>query len=313
MGGPSYEYAVSLKSGEAVRKALKKEGLDVISVVLPRHLPLKAGETCALLKKIISNESINLVFNALHGRFGEDGQLQRILDGLGIPYTGSGARASYLAMDKLASRRIFKKAGISVPRYVVINKLNCKKFPFSFPVVVKPVNGGSSIGVSITEAKKDLDKAVRLALAYDDRVIIEEYIPGREITVGIMEDKPLPVIQVVPKQKFYSYSAKYEDHGTDYLIPAPIPAHLQKRARSQAVKAHKALGCSSFSRIDMILNGEGRAVVLEVNTIPGLTDRSLLPKAARFKNMSFTDVCLKILNSALCNGKENKMRSENSK
>lgn len=298
MGGPSPEHEISLKSGDAVYRALKEERLNVIPVKLPKDLDIRGNGVDKTLEEVLDDTKINLVFNSLHGSFGEDGQLQKILDRLDVPYTGSKAKPSCLAMDKVSSREIFVKAGIPVPRYRVLTERNLSGMNFSLPVVVKPARGGSSIGVSIAEHKDDLEKAINLAFSYDKKIIIEDYIVGEEITVAILDNNPLPVIQIVPRQRFYNYQAKYEDHGTKYLLPAPIAKDLQIKVQVQAVKAHRALGCSSFSRVDMILGRKKNPVVLEINTIPGLTVRSLLPKAARAKKISFNQLCLKMLDSA---------------
>jgi D-alanine-D-alanine ligase len=307
MGGPSSEHEVSLASGKAVYKALKEEGLDAIPIILPRNLDTAYVDIANLLNQILEEQDIDLVFNSLHGRFGEDGQLQQILDNLGIAYTGSGAKTTALAMDKVSSRKLFERINIPQPRYVVLahpeisnfsRKYFCPKLTFPFPAVVKPARGGSSIGVSIVEKAEYLGDAVRLAFTYDERIIIEEYISGDEITVGILDDEPLPVIQIVPQEKFYNYKAKYQDDKTQYLIPAPIDMSLQEEARMQALKAHRGLGCISFSRVDMVLSREGVPFVLEVNTIPGLTSHSLLPKAAKAIHISFNQLCLIMLESA---------------
>ncbi|MCM8784394.1 MAG: D-alanine--D-alanine ligase [Candidatus Omnitrophica bacterium] len=300
MGGPSVEHEISLKSGKAVYTALKELGLKVIPVILPKDFDTLADKLEYLFRELLEESGINLVFNALHGNFGEDGKLQKILEKLEIPYTGSDSQASYLGMDKVASRKIFKKSGIPVPKYKILyKKSNFNEIDFTFPCVIKPARGGSSIGVSIAEKKEDLAKALAIAFNYDDELIVEEYIVGKEITVAILENKPLPVIQIVPQQRFYSYEAKYKDRNTRYLLPAPINKIIQEKAQEQAIKAHHSLGCSGFSRVDMILNKESVPVVLEVNTIPGLTSRSLLPKAAQAMDISFPELCLKILKSAL--------------
>ncbi len=301
MGGPSSEHEISLKSGDAVYRALKEEKLDTIPIRLPRDLDTEINGIAGLLGEILEDARVDMVFNALHGYFGEDGKVQRILDGLRMPYTGSKEKPSSLAIDKIVSRRIFEKAGIPVPRYNVIEERSFPRVDFPFPVVVKPARGGSSIGVSVAERRHDLEEAITLAFTYDKKVIIEEYIEGKEITVAILDNKALPVIQIVPRQKFYNYRAKYLDQGTEYLLPAPIPAILQRRAQIQALKAHRSLGCSCFSRVDMILSRKNIPVVLEVNTIPGLTRRSLLPKAAQAADITFNQLCLKMLESALQN------------
>ncbi|MCM8784046.1 MAG: D-alanine--D-alanine ligase [Candidatus Omnitrophica bacterium] len=298
MGGPSPEHEISLKSGTAVFNALKELGLEAVSVVLPRDLEERVSNLEGLFKELLDDSRIDVVFNTLHGNFGEDGTFQKILENLKVPYTGSNSKASYLGMDKIASRRIFEDADIPVPSYRILDKRKSVRIDFSLPLVVKPARGGSSIGVSIVEEKEHLQKAIDLAFNYDERIIIEEYIQGKEITVAILEDRALPVIQIVPQRKFYSYEAKYKDRETGYLLPAPIGKDLQEKAKINAVKAHRALGCSGFSRVDMILSKEGIPVVLEVNTIPGLTSRSLLPKAAQAEDISFPYLCLKILESA---------------
>ncbi|MCM8798323.1 MAG: D-alanine--D-alanine ligase [Candidatus Omnitrophica bacterium] len=299
MGGPSAEHEISLKSGEAVYTALKELGLDVVPVILPKDFDISADNLECLFKELLQESGIDLVFNALHGNFGEDGKLQKILEKLKVPYTGSNSRASYLGMNKVASRKIFQEAGIFIPKYKVLDKSNFSQIDFTFPCVVKPASGGSSIGVSIVEKEENLPQAITLAFDYDEKIIIEEYIPGKEVTVAILEERPLPVIQIIPRQRFYSYEAKYKDKHTAYLLPAPISKSLQEKAQEQAIKAHRSLGCSGFSRVDMILSREGEPVVLEVNTIPGLTCRSLLPKAAQAVNINFPQLCIKILKSAL--------------
>ncbi|MGE4357641.1 MAG: D-alanine--D-alanine ligase [Candidatus Omnitrophota bacterium] len=299
MGGPSSEHDISLKSGRAVFSALRELGLKAIPVILPRDLEWWNDSLEGLFKELLEEAEIDVVFNALHGNFGEDGKFQKILENLGFPYTGSDSRASYLGMDKIESRKVFEKAGIPVPRYKILENSKFDTIEFSYPCVVKPARGGSSIGVSIVEKEEDLHKAIDLAFTYDRKVIIEEYIEGKEVTVAILGDKALPLIQIIPRRKFYSYEAKYKDKETCYLLPAPIRKDLQEKAQTVAKKAHCVLGCRGFSRVDMILNKEGVPVVLEINTIPGLTSRSLLPKAAQAENISFPQLCLKILESAL--------------
>jgi D-alanine-D-alanine ligase len=218
-----------------------------------------------------------------------------------IPYTGSGVRASRLAMDKIASRKIFVEAGIPVPEYTIVKKpsyeLTDKKM--NFPLVVKPSSQGSSIGLTITENKDQIKKAMDLAYAFDEKIIVEGFIKGDELTVGILDEKPLPVIKVVPARRFYDFKAKYKDNQTQYLVPAPIEQKSYKKAQELALAAHKALDCRDFSRVDMILGADGKIRVLEVNSIPGLTLHSLLPKAAAAVGINFKQLCLKIIELAL--------------
>jgi D-alanine-D-alanine ligase len=291
MGGPSGEREVSLKSGGAVCTALGSLGYKVIPID-----PEKDAE------ERIKDAGMELAFIALHGRFGEDGTVQAILESLGIPYTGSGVEASKLAMDKLASRKIFMKNRINVPEFIPAEKGAGGKFNLDgldFPLVVKPNSEGSSLGLSIVEKEDDLNPALTLAWSMDNLALIERYIPGREMTVGILGDEPLPVIELKPHRKFYDYVAKYETGATEYLVPAPLPDKVCRRVQESALLAHKSLGCYGFSRVDMILNEENTPVVLEVNTIPGLTSTSLLPKAAKAKGLDFPGLIEKMIELAL--------------
>lgn len=297
MGGPSSEREVSIKSGKAVFESLSREGINVTAI----DIKTDAREDNIQLMK---SHSISLAFIALHGRFGEDGQMQEILDSLDISYTGSGVQASRLAMDKIASRKIFESAGLNVPRYKVQERLFCcpgGKFGsdnFAFPLVVKPATGGSSIGLSIVDKEEYLDKSIELAFNFDERIIIEEYIKGRELTVGILDEKPLSVIEIIPKNKFFDYEAKYQTGMTEYVVPAELEDKTAKRLQATALSAHKLLGCYGCSRVDMILDSNNIPFVLEVNTIPGLTKTSLLPKAAKVAGIDFSQLCIKLIQLA---------------
>jgi D-alanine-D-alanine ligase len=250
----------------------------------------------------IRKSCIDVAFIALHGRFGEDGTVQRMLEDAGIPYTGSVVEASAAALDKAVSKELFIRNLIPVPRHMVLIRdrpysYNCDEL--GMPIVVKPHLEGSSIGLSIVRDKNLLQNAIDKAFEYGDKVILEEYINGRELTVGILNDEALPVIEIVPKDKVYDYDAKYKDSTTKYLVPAPIPEDVSEEARRLGVLAHKTLGCRSFSRVDMMMAPSGDIFVLEVNTIPGMTERSLLPKAARATGLRFSSLCVKILEDAL--------------
>lgn len=295
-GGPSNEREISLRSGRAVYNALLEEGLDSIFLDVKNNMD-----------EIIRKSCIDVAFIALHGRFGEDGTVQRMLEDAGIPYTGSGVEASAAALDKAASKDLFIKNLIPVPRHLVLIKgrsdsYDCDKL--GMPIVVKPHLEGSSIGLSIVRDKNSLQGAINKAFEYGDKVILEEYINGRELTVGILNDEALPVIEIVPKDKVYDYDAKYKDSATKYLVPAPIPEDLSGEARRLGLLAHKTLGCRSFSRVDMMMALSGDIFVLEVNTIPGMTERSLLPKAARATGLRFSSLCVKILEDAVKSHKE---------
>lgn len=296
MGGPSTEREISLKSGMAVYNSLKDSGLNAEAIDIETD---DRKENIKLLK----SRALDCVFLALHGRFGEDGQIQRILETLKIPYTGSGVLASGLAMDKIVSRRIFKRAGLYVPQDIVLNaglsqgRQEELIRSFGLPLVIKPSSHGSSIGLSIVREKKEMKKAILAAFKFDRKVIIEEYIKGRELTVGILSGRALPVIEIIPKRAFFDYTAKYQKGLTDYVVPALIPQKTAKKVRQAALMAHRLLGCFGCSRVDIILDEINRPVILEVNTIPGLTDKSLLPKAAKSVGIGFSELCLKLLNS----------------
>ena len=300
MGGVSSERDISLKSGRAVVKALSDRGFKVIAVDI-------TTEEKESITNLIKKDDIDLVFIALHGKFGEDGQIQAILDELGLPYTGSGVLASRIAMDKFLSRRYFLDWKLNVPKSIFLYKSSYKKdnltFSFKFPIVVKPATQGSSIGLSIVDDHSSLNKAILQAFAYDEKVLIEQYVKGREFTVGILEDRSLPIIEIIPKSKFFDYEAKYKHGLTDYIVPANIEDKIATQIKEAALIAHKALGCFGCSRVDLILDQGQNPVVLEVNTIPGLTETSLLPKAARNAGIEFDELCIKLLNLAI-NGKK---------
>ncbi len=288
-GGVSSEKDISLKTGKAVFKAIKSLGLNAKLVRMHRFLP------SSILKK-----RFDVVFLALHGRGGEDGKVQAILELLGVAYTGSGVLASALGINKVFSKKIFQFHNIPTPSYVVINKkegilLNKVKLP----VVVKPASEGSTIGVSIVNKKNALFSALKKAFRFDSTVIIEKYIKGRELTVGILNDKALPVMEIVPKRRFYDYTAKYKPGMSVHKVPAEIPKRCFKEAQRLALLAHRSLGCKGATRVDMILSFYGKIYVLEVNTIPGMTETSLLPESAKFCGIEFNQLVLEILKESL--------------
>ena len=298
-GGPSSERDISIISGNAVYDSLFEKGLDLIKI---------DAKDADSLKDSILKSNIDVAFIALHGRFGEDGQVQSILEDLGIPYTGSGPYASKLALDKVLSKEIFKKHNIPTPDYALLKKDQDYKAiidGFSFPFVVKPSNEGSSIGISLVEKPDDIERAIDNAFSYDDNILIEKYIKGIDITVGILDDEPLPVVCIKPKDKFYDIKAKYTSGMSEYIVPADLPDDISKKAQKLSLLAHKVLGCLSFSRVDMLYQeDQSRIFVLEVNTIPGLTPSSLLPKAAKSAGIDFSDICISMVKSALKGVKE---------
>lgn len=293
MGGPSTEREISLKSGQAVLEVLKESGLDAVGVDITTD---NIEEDIALIK----SQHVDCAFIVLHGRFGEDGQIQKILEILKIPYTGSGVQASRLAMDKIASLEIFERNGLKIPDYEVVEKNTNWSLhkELGLPLVVKPATHGSSIGLSIVNERQDLERAVNFAFSFDKRVIIEEYIKGRELTVGILDDKALPVIEIIPKKPFFDYEAKYKAGMTDYIVPAKLPKVISKKIQNVALSAHKVLGCFGCSRVDIILNEGNIPYILEINTIPGFTSTSLLPKAAKAAGIDFKVLCIKLIKLA---------------
>lgn len=289
-GGPSSEREISLKSGRAVYDALVQEGMDVIFLDVYDNI-----------YDIIKRCKFDMAFIALHGKFGEDGTVQKILEEADIPYTGSDSAASRIALDKVAAKEIFEKCGIPTPKYLVFekNRFDIKDASvLGFPLVVKPQFEGSSIGLSVVRGESGLREAVDKAFEYGSKAVLEEYIDGRELTVGILDDKPLPVIEIVPKNRIYDYKAKYNDLETRYLVPAPIDNKCAQKAMALGSCAHRSLGCRSFSRVDMMMDRLGNIFVLEVNTIPGMTERSLLPKAAGAIGLSFNKLCIKLIDNA---------------
>ncbi|MBD3426209.1 MAG: D-alanine--D-alanine ligase [Candidatus Omnitrophica bacterium] len=290
-GGPSNERRVSLRSGEAVSKALVSAGID-------RVILLDVTEED--FDDIIHESGIDIAFIALHGRFGEDGTVQRALEKMEIPYTGSRPESSALALDKLSSRAHFIDNGLDAPDYMVVRRgQDISELDIWLPCVVKPRFEGSSIGLSIVKSEAELIAAVDKAFAFGEEVIIEKFIHGREITVGILAEKPLPVVEIEARGGVYDFEAKYEAETTKYIVPAELSKKEYLLAQDTALKAHRAIGCRGFSRVDMRLSAEERMYVLEVNTIPGLTQRSLFPMAAEAAGVDFPLLCVIMLYGAL--------------
>jgi D-alanine-D-alanine ligase len=292
-GGPSPEHDVSLRTGAMVFKHLNRTRYapKLITISKRGAWPVSFAEL---------NEKFDIVFNALHGTYGEDGELQKVLDEYGIPYTGSGERASRVGMDKVASMQVFKKAGIRVPKYVVVSKNSVPRV--QVPIVVKPANCGSSVGVSIVREKKDLPRAIARALTYAPRVIVQKFIAGTEVTCGVIEKNgklfALPPTEIVPVGSvFFDYRAKYVKGGSDEITPARISQHAAKRVQRLAIKAHRAIGATGYSRTDVILENNS-PYILEINTLPGLTAGSLLPKAAAAARIPFAKLLDIIIESA---------------
>lgn len=289
-GGPGTEREVSLKSGRAVVSALESLGHDVhIADIAPdslRALDLPA----------------DLVFIALHGAFGEDGRLQRILDERGIRYTGSDAEASALAMDKVAAKCRFIQAEVPTPRFDVVTADTLKRVieNWSLPVVVKPIADGSSVDTAIVRDAEAFRNVLSNLTRKHGQCLVERYIEGPELTVGVLNDRALPPIQIRTRRDFYDYQAKYIDDDTEYLFDIDLPPAVLDRVRELSVTASQALGCRDFCRVDWMIDGRAlQPYALEINTIPGFTDHSLLPKAARKAGLSFAALCQRIVDSAM--------------
>jgi D-alanine-D-alanine ligase len=302
MGGVSSERDVSLRSGKAVAAALGAQGFEAPAVTIDSDgedalAALPRGTDCAFL--------------ALHGRFGEDGEIQRRLTALGVPYTGSGPAASARAFDKAWTKAILRGAGIPVAKDVLVEfpfrardlKLAIRRAPGP-KLVVKPTREGSSVGVSICSSVAQALKAAWRARAFRQAILVEEFIAGRELTVAILGTEALPPIEVVPALGFYDYRAKYDPtSGTKYRVaPDDLPRETVERAQAVALASHRALGCEDVSRVDLRVDDAGRVFVLEVNTIPGLTATSLLPKAAAAAGISFEALCERLVRSAIARG-----------
>ncbi len=289
MGGLSPERDISLTTGRAVAEALERRNLKGVCVDVDRDIAARLSE----LKP-------DVAFIALHGTFGEDGTIQGVLEYLGIPYTGSGVLGSALAYNKVASKRIFQEAHIPNARWEVRTPEDSRHAPSTLPLplVVKPSDQGSSLGVTIVRHEDEWQAAMDLAFSLSDEVVIEEFIEGRLLAIGMNEETPLPIVEIKPISGFYDYEAKYTPGKTDYICPAQLTEAEEQACKDTAVQVFRALKGRGFPRVDVILSSDGVPYVLEMNTVPGMTPTSLLPKAARQSGMEFDDLVLAILHSA---------------
>lgn len=285
MGGISEEREISLKTGTAILKALGDKGYKAIGIDAGRDI------SSVLLKK-----KVDIAFVALHGRYGEDGCMQGLLEVMAIPYTGSGVKASALAMDKTAAKKIMLYHGVSTPASCIYEE--GVKPKVKAPLVVKPACQGSAIGVSIVKKDSGLKAALKEASRFNGPVLIEKYIKGRELTVSILDKRVLPTIEIRPKEGFYDYTAKYTKGMTEFIVPAPIAKPADKKVAKEALKAYEALGCSGAARVDVILDDKGTPYVLEVNTIPGMTELSLFPRAAEAAGLDYAALVEEMLKGA---------------
>ncbi len=332
-GGMSSEKEIALESGLAVTRAMKEQGHRILTYELSSGLFTSAGDPPPIELDAIDNESwsekllrtgrlmkehIDVVFLALHGGEGEGGIVQSLLTTLDLPFTGSGTTASALCMDKALAKRVMESVGVPTPPWQLV----CPDDPFSvladtalyeWPVVVKPVIGGSSVGISVVRQSSEWGPALAEAAAATEKsdigedglkLLVEKYIEGREVTVAILEGKSLPVVEIIPSTGFYDYQRKYTAGASDYVAPAVLDEEIAARLRKHSVTLYKTIGCSEMARVDYRLTEEGEGFCLEINTIPGLTSTSLLPKAAAVTGLSFVGLLERVCQAAIKNKEE---------
>jgi D-alanine-D-alanine ligase len=286
MGGPGSERDVSLATGRGVSKALRSLGAEVVEVDV-------RDEDFALPK------DVDLAFIAIHGTFGEDGQLQKILEERGVPYTGDGVEASLAAFDKILSKEKFREHNVVTPEWEVVEV--SQRPTISVPLVVKPARQGSTVGVVIVKTASELDSAMAEAGKYDRKLLIEKFVPGRELTIGVLGDQALPILEIIPKGGFYDFNNKYPflnpqaGGGAEHVCPAKIDPNKTKQIQKLALRAFRALGLVVYARVDVLLSDSGDPFVLEANTIPGMTEASLLPEAAAAAGINYVDLCARIV------------------
>jgi D-alanine-D-alanine ligase len=286
MGGPGSERDVSLATGRGVSKALRSLGAEVVEIdVRDENFQLPTD--------------VDLAFLTIHGTFGEDGQLQRILEHRGIAYTGDGINGSEIAFDKIRSKEKFREQGVTTPLWEVIHPGQRPTLPL--PIVVKPPRQGSTVGVVIVKREGEIESAISETAKYGRELLIEKFVPGRELTIGILGDKALPILEIIPKGGFYDFTNKYPflnpqaGGGAEHVCPAKIDLAKTKQIQEQALRAFRSLGLVVYARVDVLLSDSGDAFVLEVNTIPGMTEASLLPEAAAAAGISYVDLCARII------------------
>ncbi len=319
LGGRSSEREISLRTGRGMAQALRNLGHDVAAIdaadgrLLPpgeeerAALPLEqARELPATAGPLMSGTALRdaeIVMIALHGGEGENGTVQALLELTGKPYTGSGVLASALAMDKAMSKKIFEREGIPTPRWTLLHEggdltVDAEALG-GYPLIVKPNAEGSTVGLTVVTEPGQLAEAIRFAAQYDRAVLVEEFIPGRELTVAVLGDEPLPIVEIQPKSGHYDYEAKYTAGRSEYFCPADLPEPLAAKIRALGVQASLALGCAGVSRVDFRLDPSGRPSCLEVNTIPGMTPTSLVPMAAKAAGMSYDQLVQRMLDLAV--------------
>ncbi|MBH0229613.1 D-alanine--D-alanine ligase [Halobacillus yeomjeoni] len=296
-GGTSGEREVSLSTGKGIIQALKNKGHDVVGIDFS---PEKISEILKL--------DVDMVFIGLHGRFGEDGRIQGLLDMVGLPYVGSGVLASALAMDKAKSKQIFSSNGILTARSESYDVTKRETFDsiqkhieatFNLPFVIKPNQEGSTLGLTIVKEASQIRKGIETAAQSDSTILVEEYIGGREVTVPVVgqkgKEQALPVIEIIPKNDYYDFDSKYKPGGSEHIVPAHLDLSLTERLKEEAVLAHQLLGCEVYSRVDFIINENNEPIILEVNTLPGMTPTSLFPDSAQEVGWSYDDLIQKFV------------------
>jgi len=293
MGGIGPEREISLKTGDAIATALEARGHQVVRIDVDRRLDETLRKT-----------PIDVAFLALHGPYGEDGCVQGMLEMMGIPYTGSNVLASALAMDKLKARVLFRLYNVPPPPYYLVGREDLGRLEemhgsFGFPVFVKPRRSGSSVGAGRANSMAELAQRCEEAARFDRSVLVERFVVGREVTVGVLDGRALGALEIVPRGEFYDYKSKYQKGQSDYHLPARLPPTRYKGVLNLAERAHKALGCSGFTRVDLLVTEGENEYVLEVNTLPGMTPLSLLPKIAQGAGYDFGELCEAILSRAV--------------
>ncbi len=290
MGGRSAEREISLKTGQAVYAALIRKGYGATRIDVDASLPLK-----------LRARNVQLAFLALHGRGGEDGTVQGLLEVMGIPYTGSGVQTSAMGMNKPVTKALVQLHGVPIAPGVVMQRDGNRAMPtqLSWPLVVKPANEGSTVGVSVVRKPSQWKRALKQAFEHDHEVLVESFIDGREIAVSVLDGEALPPIEIVAPGAFYDYAAKYDKTETRYVCPAPLTKGQEQRVKTLAVRAYQVMGCAGAARIDFRLNRRGRPIFLEINTIPGMTQRSLLPMSAVQAGIDYDGLTERILQSAI--------------
>ncbi|MCU7495915.1 MAG: D-alanine--D-alanine ligase [Ignavibacteria bacterium] len=322
LGGTSPEREVSKHSGKSIYKALKDLGYNVkaidpaLGINQPEDPELLFEEkdyaeisnrNCIEAVNSAMFDDVDLAFLALHGKWGEDGTIQSLLELRGIKYTGSGVLSSSLAMDKSMTKIMFQHYGVLTPKWFVVSPFDYDEAVakdkveklLGYPCIIKPNEGGSTIGLTVCNNESEIDDAVKLALKYSESAVVEEFIPGHEVAVGVLDKMALPVLEIRPKHGHYDYECKYTHGMSEYIVPAEFSEEISEKLQEQAILAFKAAGCKGYGRLDFRLTDDGRMYCLEVNTLPGMTDTSLVPKMAKAMGMSFKELLEKIITLSL--------------